>query len=215
MEIKQFVWSDIDSNSWLIVEGNNGLLVDAIDSKALYEAIRELDELTVIITHSHFDHICGLNSIRILRPDVKVISTRLCSEYIGNKYRNMSSVAAAYMAFYNGRNDYHIDPIVCERADIVFDEELCFAWWGHTVCLKAYHGHSEDSLVAVLDGDFMFSGDTILSIPTVTRLPGGSKKRFVEEDIPNLTVQGAKQVFPGHGKQGSLEDMLKKYIKPE
>ena len=59
MEIRQFIWDVVDSNSWLITEGNNGLLIDAIDSKELYQEIMRLDYLTIILTHSHFDHIYG------------------------------------------------------------------------------------------------------------------------------------------------------------
>ena len=64
MEIKQFIWNVVDSNSFLIVEGNNGLLIDVIDNFELTEALSTLENLTVILTHSHFDHTIGLNRIR-------------------------------------------------------------------------------------------------------------------------------------------------------
>lgn len=100
MEIKQYVWDVVDSNSWLITEGTSGLLIDAVDSRQLYERLETLDDLTVILTHSHFDHIVGLNRIRELKPQAKVIATKKCSEYVGNIYRNMSSSATAFMKFY-------------------------------------------------------------------------------------------------------------------
>ena len=42
------------------------------------------------------------------------------------------------------------------------------------------------NLIAVVDNKFMFSGDTLLSIPTITRFRSGSTKLFWEEDIPKL-----------------------------
>ncbi len=216
MEKKQFVWDMVDSNSWLIKENNNGLLIDAIDSYVLYEELIQLESLTIILTHSHFDHIIGLNRIRELIPDAKVITTRLCSDNLGNVYKNMSSSATAFMVFYSGRNDVEIAPFSCDPADEVFDKEYVFGWNGHRIELLSFHGHSMDSLIAIVDGQIMFSGDTLLSIPTVTRFPSGSTARFWEEDIPRLKkMNGEMLVYPGHGKSGKLADMLAVNKKPE
>lgn len=208
MEINQFVWDVVDSNSWLIVEDNAGLLIDAIDSPDLYSEIEKLDDLTIILTHSHFDHIYGLNKIRDIYPDAKVLSTKLCSEYLGNVYKNMSSSATAFMVFYSGRNDVQIDPVVCEAADVTFEDNYIFLWKGHNVKLEAFRGHTADSLIAVVDEDSIFSGDTLLSIPTVTRFPSGSTEKFWKEDVPRLKELVGGIVYPGHRTSGVLEDML-------
>ena len=225
MEIRQFVWDVVDSNSWLITEGNNGLLIDAIDSKELYQEIMRLDSLTIILTHSHFDHIYGLNQIREIRSDAKVIATRLCSDYLGNIYKNMSSSATAFMVFYSGSNDIEVDPITCSPADVVFDDEHEFMWCDHRIRLAAFHGHSADSLIAFIDDRMMFSGDTILPIPTITRFPSGSTKIFWEEDMPRLrairaikaisTMDGGMTVYPGHGDAGRLDEMIAVNKMPE
>ena len=126
--IKQFVGSLVDSNSFLIVEGNKGLLIDATDSDELYKAIELLSELTIIITHCHFDHIVGLNRIRELKPQIKVVATSLCSEYIGNSYKNMSSVANIFLMFYNKQEieEDLIKPTICKPAEVVFEDKLDF-----------------------------------------------------------------------------------------
>ena len=205
MEIKQFVWDVVDSNSWLIIEGNSGILIDAVASQEMYREILSLSSLTIILTHSHFDHIYGLNKIREIKPDVKVIATCLCSEYLGNIYKNMSASANAFMFFYTGSNDVKVEPVICSAADIIFDDEYLFEWENHQVQLLAFHGHSPDSLIAIVDNELIFSGDSILSIPTVTRFPGGSTKRFWEEDVPVLMKMSNKSmVYPGHGIEGRL-----------
>ncbi len=216
MIIKQFVWDIVDSNSWLIKEDGHGLLIDAIDSRELYEELLKLDSLTIILTHSHFDHIVGLNHIRAIRKDVKVISTKLCCEYLGSIYKNMSSSATAFMVFYSGRNDIEIAPFTCDSTDEVFGDEYAFEWYGHHIGLSAFHGHSSDSLIALIDKKIMFSGDTVLQIPTITRFPSGSTARFWEEDIPRLKeMNGECLVYPGHGKTGKLSEMIAINKKPE
>lgn len=214
MEIKQFVWDVVNSNSWLIVENNKGILVDIIKSHDLYSEIADLDEIIVILTHSHFDHIVGLNQIRLINPNIKVIATIECSRNIGNKYRNMSASANAFMTFYSGKN-YKIEPFTCKTAEFSFANKKEFCWGRHKVKLDAFHGHSNDSLVAIIDDRYMFSGDTILPIPTITRFPGGSTARFWEEDIPKLQNINVEIVFPGHGTSGKLGDMIEINKRPE
>lgn len=214
VEIKQFVWDVVDSNSWLIVDGNCGLLIDMIDSVYLFEAIADLDDLTVILTHSHFDHIVGLNQIRKSKQNIDVISTKKCSENIQNKYRNMSASATAFMTFYS-RSSIEIEPFICKPAGITFENEMELLWRDYKIKLESFFGHSNDSLIAIIDDRFMFSGDTILSIPTVTRFPGGSTVKFWEEDIPKLQKMNVEMVFPGHGSSGKLTDMIEINTRPE
>ncbi len=214
VEIKQFVWDIVNSNSWLMVDGNCGLLIDVVNSACLFETIADLDELTIILTHSHFDHIVGLNQIRKIKQNITVISTQKCSENIENKYRNMSASATAFMTFYN-KSGTEIEPFICKPAEITFENEKKFLWREYKIKLESFFGHSNDSLVATIDDKFLFSGDTILSIPTVTRFPGGSTAKFWEEDIPRLQKMNIEMVFPGHGASGNLTDMIKINIHPE
>lgn len=212
MDIKQFVWEAVDSNSWLLTEGEHGLLIDAVDSNELFNSISELKSLTVILTHSHFDHIIGLNRIREMKPETTVISTPNCSDNIGNKHRNMSSIADAFIAFYhNGdKKDYKISPFACESTTVTFESKYDFCWCKHKVKLDAVHGHSNDGLVAVIDNKKLFSGDTLLSMPTVTRFPGGDSRKFRLEDVGLLeSMSNIEIVYPGHGNPGKKDDMMR------
>ncbi len=218
MEIKQFVWDVVDSNSWLLTENRIGLLIDVIDSDDLFITIAGLESLTVILTHSHFDHIVGLNRIRKFRPNITVLSTALCSENIGNKFRNMSSTADAFLTFYHqGENrDYKIEPFVCEPANTTFKDQYIFKWCGHCIKLTPVYGHSDDGIIVVLDDRIVFSGDTLLAVPTATRFPSGNSKRFWFEDIPMLKgLKDIELVYPGHGKTGTLKEMLDVNKMPE
>lgn len=219
-QIQQYTWDIIDSNSYLITSGTSGLLIDAIDSPELVEALLPIEDLTVILTHCHFDHICGLNIIRERIPHTIVYSSCQCSDNITSSSRNLSSAGNAFVAFYlnQGMDDeqkianidkcHCIEPFCCAPADKCFEGETSFVWQGHMVSLSQVYGHSSDSLIAVIDGKYIFSGDTLLPIPTVTRFPSGSTARFWKETVPRLKEMPVECVFPGHGSPGKLTDML-------
>ena len=214
--IENYEWDSVDANSWLLVENNCGLLIDAVDNANLYKRIQELDDLMILLTHSHFDHICGLNQIRKIKSNVIVCSTEQCSMNIGNKYKNISASANAFMSFYKGGNNKkNIEPIECEPAEKTFNGNINLSWQKHNIQLLACYGHSNDSMIILLDNQFLFTGDTILSIPTVTRFPGGSTERFWKEDIPLLQKMDVTKVYPGHGKPGTLDQMIEQNKIPE
>lgn len=210
ISVKQYSWEIVDSNSFLLTSNGKALLVDAIDSSVLYSELVKYQELLIILTHSHFDHICGLNHIRSQNQNAIVCATKQCSINIGNKYKNLSSVANTYMTFYEG-NPFSgdIKPIICAPAELTFEKETTIDWNGHSIMLKAVHGHSNDSLVAILDDSYLFSGDSLLAMPTVTRFPGGSTEKFRNEDLPYFEGLDIKTVFPGHGLPGNVDRMLK------
>ena len=208
MRIYQYEWSIVDSNSYLIVERDSAILIDAIDNDQLYRHIEHIGDLMIILTHSHFDHISGLNYIRKIKPTVKVLATTACSKNIGNIYRNMSSTATAFMSFY-GKRGIQIEPFVCNPVEVVFEDEYTFLWNSHELTLKAFFGHSDDSLIIIIDNKYLFSGDSLLGIPTVTRFPGGNTKRFWTEDIPYLySINGIERVYPGHGSMMHFAEAL-------
>lgn len=211
LPVERYPWAVVDANSYLLRDGNNALLIDAVASEDLCRALIGIEHLSVILTHSHFDHISGLNKVRELIPHAEVISTERCSAYLGDPHRNMSATANVFMMFYTKSNTEtkQIAPFACAAADIVFENELSFQWNDHDILLSAVHGHTDDSLIALLDKHFLFSGDTLLPIPTATRFPTGRTRRFWEEDMPRLRAMASETtVFPGHGMPGPIQEML-------
>ena len=137
--LERFTWEIVDSNVYLLLKGKHGLLIDVVDEEALYDEVSRLEDLTVIVTHSHFDHICGLNRLRELFPATRVVSTKKCSENMRNQYRNMSSSATAYLAFYQGgaKIDVDIAPFTCAPSEETFEGETEISWNGMNVKLKS------------------------------------------------------------------------------
>lgn len=226
-QVYQFVWDIINSNCFVICGRQSLFIVDPIDSEEFYQFVQKqpLQKAIAILTHSHYDHISGLNKLKQIIPNCIVVASKVCSENIQNPKKNLSNIADAIIKFqchveckgdHNEVREKLVQPFSCNAVDKTFEKEMDFVWEGHSVFLASYHGHSKDSACSIVDKKYLFSGDTLLPIPTVTRLPGGSTARFWEEDIPKLKkmINQIVKVFPGHEMPGMLKDMLAVNVKP-
>lgn len=206
LEVHLFVWDFIDSNAYVLDEKESALIIDPTDTEEFWEFIRRqgVRAADVILTHEHFDHISGLNKLRE-KVDCTVYAHRKCSENIGIITRNLSGAAGALTQISDKLQgkDIVVEPFVCVPADIVFDENFLFFWKGHKVELTYTPGHSAGSICIILEDKILFSGDTLLAEPTITKLPGGDKKAFREKSLPWLKekLEAVKWVLPGHGER--------------
>lgn len=196
------------SNMYLVIEVHRGLLIDPHPSEVVLQRLREegVTELTILLTHEHFDHISGVNWYRRYF-NVKVICQRECALSMIEASNNIPLTFLAYMApeakgheeeIEEFCNEFSLKPI---EADIVFDEEYGFSWGTHSVYMSARPGHSPGSAVIDWDKRFIFPGDyMILDLPVLLRLPGGSKKMYLERTLPYLLDLPVDAVImPGHG----------------
>lgn len=213
--VHRFIWDYLDANTYVIETEMGLLIIDPTDSKAFWQLLDEKTTKTVnvILTHEHFDHINGLNRLRE-RGVCTVYAHERCSENIGSPGRNLSNIAEV-IAQFGGiliPKGKKVPLYVCEPADAVFEGSLEFDWYGNKVQLFHTPGHSAGSICILLNGKILFSGDTIMNIPVITRFPGGSTEQYTQITVPKLKalIGQIEYVFPGHGDGGSLEDMLRK-----
>ena len=212
IKVHQFTWDILDSNTFVIDDNNSALFIDVVDTEELFEFARGFKDILILLTHAHYDHICGLNRLREVCNDTLVYASECCSNNIQDPRKNLSNIADPLMAFHEKKEvvKKRIKPFACKAAERTYTDLAEIEWKNHKIQMSEYHGHSADSSCIVIDEKFLFSGDTILPIPTVTRLPGGSTKKFWEEDIPRLMQMCNKidMVFPGHKYPGNLAEML-------
>lgn len=198
-EVRRFTWNFIDSNMYVIRNGDKALVIDPVDSNEAFEFIRNCDSITVLLTHEHYDHINGLNRIRA-EHNCTVISQELCSLRIQDRKKNLSTFANALIEISTTTTKKTIIPFDCKGADITFIDNLFFEWEGIQILMVATPGHSPGSS-CILIKKYLFSGDSLLARGPMNRFPGGNDREYHEKTLPVLSRLLAKTdiVYPGHG----------------
>lgn len=205
--IEKIVNSPINSNCFIIYQRNcaSCIIVDP-GSKDSVEIIafitkNNLKPEFVILTHEHFDHIWGVNELK-LNYNVKIICSQLCSDKIVDRKKNMS-------IFYDqiGFETYPCDISIESVENILF-------WNDIKIDFIRTPGHTDCS-ISFLISDNIFVGDFIIpGFKTVTKLPSGSKNDLIES-LNFIKENHKKQnfkVYPGHGDLFMLDQINLKNI---
>lgn len=217
--ILQFIGETMDANTYVIVKEREALIFDAVDSEEmiLRLKVQGIENITVFLTHEHFDHIFGLEKLRN-NFLCKVIASAECSKRIQSSKTNLSSIADDLISMnIHSEISKTVSEFSVSGADVTFDKDAEFLWHNHTINCHNLNGHSPGSVCYILDKKMIISGDDLLAIPVITRLPGGSTKKYWEEDMPwfESIKSGITMVYPGHGEPGKMEDMIKVNVMPE
>lgn len=179
------------SNTYILEKKNYSWLIDCGDVERILEYLKERKSKLegIFITHSHFDHIYGINSILKNIPNVKVyLSSNGGIEIISNEKKNGSKYAEI--------------PIEVKDANFIElkDGDL-IDLDGEKVQVIETPGHSSDSISFLID-NYIFTGDAYIpNIKVVTKLKGGNV------ELANTSVEKIKSLFkekmilcPGHGE---------------
>ena len=214
MEISTHSYDLVDSKGYVISENKSLLIIDPCISPKSVDEIYSCgyDKVIVLLTHEHYDHIFGIESIRRNWDNCMVICSSACAENIESPLKNGSSHFSALLL--NKEEELYkrarqIEP-VSFKADMFFSDTLAFKWENHKVKMVLTPGHSKGSCCIIIDDKYIFTGDSLLrDVPVITRLPGGSKTMYSSETIPFfLSLDPDMVVYPGHGESDTLGNML-------
>lgn len=196
MKIKNFTLGMMGTNCYVVQneESKGCLIVDpGAKSEALSAYIREngLSPEAILLTHGHFDHIMGIDSLRREYP-VSVYADRKEQYVLADPNLNLS---AAYGGGYSfGDAEYVEDGQILSLAGL---EIRVIETPGHTAGGCCYYIASEGVL---------FSGDTLFhSSVGRTDFPTGSMGtliRSIKEKL--LVLPGDTMVYPGHMEQTTI-----------
>lgn len=185
MKIKKIETGPIMTNSYVISDENNrGLIIDPVFPAGLIEEYIEKENIKIskiLLTHTHFDHVMGLEYFRN-KYGVKVYA----SEDAETIYRNPAYTLVDQV----GNINIIIDKFL-KDSEIIEDFGI--------VCLKT-PGHSIDSMSYVVDNN-IFSGDLIFRL-SVGRsdFPGGSHGTLINSVMNKImTYEDDTKIYPGHG----------------
>lgn len=189
MKIIRFVSYDFQSNVFVLEDNltNQVWLIDAGYSGELIKYLSYRKILNgIFLTHSHFDHISGLNKILEIFPNTKVYSKASSLEYLSNSEKNLS--------MFHGRPVAYSGNIVeLNNHDIVNINDA--------ESIKVYEtpGHHPTCLTYIWRR-CIFTGDAFIpGKKVITNLPDGDKQ-LAQLSFYKIVSLGLnkKIICPGH-----------------
>ena len=191
MEIKQIVSSFLGSNTYVVENGDNVLIVDAgAELGKVVEIVGNKKVCGVLLTHLHFDHVYFLNDY---------VNAFGCKVYLQNQenVENKKYTLSAMVGGVNLPKNCYVDLKKTDSVNIENFNVLCFST----------PGHSADSMCYLIEEN-LFAGDTLFN-GTIGRtdLPTSNTKDMLSslEMLKTLTF---KTCFSGHGESSDYNEQI-------
>ena len=191
MEIKQIVSSVLGSNTFIVENGDNVLIIDAgAELNKVLDVVENKKVCGILLTHLHFDHVYFL---------ADYVEHFGCKVYL-NDQKNVDNKNYTLSNMVGGINlpkNCYVDVAGKSYVDIENFNVKCYST----------PGHSADSMCYVIEEN-LFSGDTLFD-GTIGRtdLPTSSVKDMLSslELLKTLTF---KTCFSGHGENSNYDDQI-------
>lgn len=197
-----------------VLRGDGIIAVDAGAPNHGYKLLRALrsDHLRasdldlVVITHGHWDHIGSAAEIKAA-TGAKIAMHRAEAAWLENSLKPLSPGVTAWGRILRAmhRPFMPLIDIPATDVDVVLDEEP-FALWSYGIPGRVIHtpGHSTGSVSVLLESGDAFVGDLAMNRLPLRFSPGlpifADQPAAVIESWRSLLEQGAKTVYPAHGK---------------
>lgn len=189
--VKKIVGKLLSSNMYLLFEKGiaDCWLIDIGDFSALAEELLEgLKVKGVFLTHSHFDHMAGINGLCKDFPNCKVYASEFGREALYSDKKNFSI--------------YHEQSVVYEGDDIeiLHDGDVVKLFDDIELNVIATPGHCPGCLTYYTD-EYVFTGDSYIpGVPIVTKLPRGSRAHSKASVENILELSKTRTILAGHDK---------------
>ena len=204
-----------DARMYLCIEGKTALVIDPSLSEEAFVLLKQagVEDVTVLLTHEHYDHISGVNRL-CSSFNCNVVCTEICAKLIQDPRKNLSQYYRPQHIMLVEKKQIsafaQIQPFSC-HADTCFSGQMKLHFSHHTLVLTETPGHSRGSLCAALDDQIVFTGDSLIPhTPVVTKLPGESRQDYKIYTLPYLcSLPNDMWVLPGHFDGAPLKELLK------
>ncbi len=191
MVIERIVNSIFTSNTFLLHQ-EGGLEYWLVDIGDIDPVVALLSEGAcvrgVFLTHTHFDHIYGINDLVSRYPDCMVYTSEHGREGLLSDKLNFSR--------------YHGTPVVYrgENICVLHEGDRVELWPGCEAEVFETPGHDWSCLTYKM-GDTIFSGDAYLPGTAVfARFPRSDKRLAAESEARIRSSLGGRCICPGHGE---------------
>ncbi len=197
MKVLAFNPGGESSNSYLLLEGKKGLLIDAGTERPAKVStfLREegIELTAVLLTHGHFDHVMGLSAIEPSSP-----------VYVSPEDR-----PALDSPRLNGSRSFglsfRLDPSLLDLHDYPENGELELPPFGRIEVI-ATPFHTKGSVCLYFPkAALLFTGDTLF-LGSIGRydLPGAEPAKMLESLRKLNALPDRLLFYPGHGPRGDL-----------
>ena len=201
MVIKRIINKQFNTNTYLIKTDENSSSVIVIDpGENCVETIiaiagKDAENVFILLSHEHFDHITGVNAIREKFSNCILVASEKCGERITDPKKNFSHYANR--------------PISCNPPEFIIKtpgqiENFC----GLPIQFYPWEGHSPGGMLIKIE-DSVLTGDQIIKDKkTITNLPDCNRQK-VEECVAFMRNNFAPEtiLMPGHGDSLRLKDL--------
>lgn len=195
IKIKRIVNSFYTSNTFVLSEhgGTDVWLVDCGDYASQVRPLLEGRSIKgVLLTHTHSDHIYGLDDLIKDFPEIKIYTNDFGKRALGDPKLNVS------------RYHTEIPDLVIESKDntIVVDEgDEIMLFVGKSAKILFTPGHDKSSLSFIIDG-YIFTGDSYIPGERLVALFPNSNKKDAKESYNRLVELSKNYIIcPGHGPE--------------
>ena len=206
---------------YVISSGKKALVIDPNVSEQALEELRKqrVDELTVLLTHEHYDHTSGLTWLcEKFRSTVICHEQTACALRLGKNNRPIIIASNRMQSLSSDAVKAVVESLpqgYRYEADVTFSDEHEFEWEGHKIRMIALPGHSKGGCCIEIDGDTVATGDLLIwETPVITRFPGGSEALYQSVTLPYLeSLPDTVTVLPGHGRRFLMKEYRKNKIR--
>lgn len=177
------------ANCYLVCEGKSAVAIDPTDdARRVIDFAHELGVTIerVLITHGHYDHCGGTHLL-----------DGACGVYMSR--RDYDDLDELNDMFGIPVKNFDVWRFVSDGDGI----EFC----GHMFKVIATPGHTTGGVCYLLDGAYLFSGDTLFRRSVGrTDFVGGDMNALMRSLQKLLALDGSITVYPGHGERTTLAE---------
>ncbi len=196
----------INSNCYLIYSKQHSkcVIIDPgsknIDQLSSLLESNHLELEYIILTHEHFDHCWGVNSLRKRYPLVKLVCKYECNIAIQSSKGNCS-------VFYDNFQAFEVLP----AEEVIIKDVYSLSCGNMNLTIVSTPGHTAGSISVIVNND-IFTGDALIpECKVVTKLPSANIDKQIRSESFFKTLEGYT-IYPGHGKPVKYDLRLFKWI---